>query len=73
MKNAEINVGDLDLRLANLHVDGKLALGAEIDGQLINISRAGSALALPAPVDMDDLIQNHRAADVRAVVDQLQA
>ncbi|MEW9586466.1 fumarylacetoacetate hydrolase family protein [Paraburkholderia sp. DGU8] len=71
MKNVGLEVSDLNLRLANLRVDGALALGAEIDGRLVNVTRAGTALSLPAPVDMDDLIQNHRAADVRAIVDQL--
>jgi 2-keto-4-pentenoate hydratase/2-oxohepta-3-ene-1,7-dioic acid hydratase in catechol pathway len=73
MTNVKLEVGDLNLRLANLRVDGALALGAELDGQLVNITRAGSALSLPVPIDMDDLIQNHRASDVRAVVDQLLA
>jgi 2-keto-4-pentenoate hydratase/2-oxohepta-3-ene-1,7-dioic acid hydratase in catechol pathway len=73
MTNVKLEVGDLNLRLANLRVDGALALGAELDGQLVNITRAGSALSLPVPIDMDDLIQNCRASDVRAVVDQLLA
>ncbi|MFM0180756.1 fumarylacetoacetate hydrolase family protein [Paraburkholderia aspalathi] len=73
MANAELNVSDLNLRLANLRVECALALGAEMDGLLINISRAGHALSLPVPADMDDLIQNRRAAEVRAVVDQLRA
>ena len=71
MTHIGLEVGDLNLRLANLRVDGALALAAEIDGALINITRAGNALSLPAPADVDDLIQNRRAADVRAVVDQL--
>jgi 2-keto-4-pentenoate hydratase/2-oxohepta-3-ene-1,7-dioic acid hydratase in catechol pathway len=71
MTNAELKVGDLNLRLANLRVGGGLTLGAEIDGQLINITRAGNTLSLPVPADMDDLIQNSRAAEVRAIVDQL--
>jgi 2-keto-4-pentenoate hydratase/2-oxohepta-3-ene-1,7-dioic acid hydratase in catechol pathway len=71
MINTELKVGDLNLRLANLRIGDGLALGAEIDGRLVNITRAGNALSLPVPADMDDLIQNRRAADVRAVVDQL--
>jgi 2-keto-4-pentenoate hydratase/2-oxohepta-3-ene-1,7-dioic acid hydratase in catechol pathway len=73
MNNAELGVGDLNLRLANLRVAGGLALGVEIDGQLINITRAGDVLSIPVPADMDDLLQNGRAADVRAVVGQLGA
>ncbi|KWF06549.1 5-carboxymethyl-2-hydroxymuconate isomerase [Burkholderia pseudomultivorans] len=71
MVKSELKVADLSLRLANLRVREKLALGAEIDGQLVNITRAGNALSLPAPADVDDLIQNGRAAEVRAIVDQL--
>ncbi|WP_321786914.1 hypothetical protein [Paraburkholderia sp. J94] len=32
--NAELKVGDLDLTLADLCVDGALALGAEIEGRV---------------------------------------
>lgn len=73
MNDVRMEVGDLNLKLANLRVDGALALGAELGGRLVNITRAGNALSLPVPIDMDDLVQNRRAADVCAVVDQLHA
>ncbi|KXU96484.1 5-carboxymethyl-2-hydroxymuconate isomerase [Caballeronia megalochromosomata] len=73
MDNTALNVGQLNLKLANLRVSGGLALGAEINGRVVSITHAGPALFLPAPVDMDDLLQNNRAADVRAIVDRLHA
>jgi 2-keto-4-pentenoate hydratase/2-oxohepta-3-ene-1,7-dioic acid hydratase in catechol pathway len=63
------DVSSLDLRLANLRVDGGLALGAEIDDGVINISATAAALGLPAPRDVDDLLQKHRAAEVGVVLD----
>lgn len=63
------DVSSLDLRLANLQVGGGLALGAEFDDSVINISATAAALGLPAPRDVDDLLQNHRASDVRLVLD----
>ncbi|WP_244119382.1 fumarylacetoacetate hydrolase family protein [Burkholderia gladioli] len=66
-------VGALDLRLANLRADGALALGAEIDGRIVNITRAGRELNLPAPADIDDLIQNGLAGQVRAIVERVRS
>lgn len=66
-------VGALDLRLANLRVDGALALGAEIDGRIVNITRAGRELNLPAPADIDDLLQNGLADQVRAIVERIRS
>ncbi|WP_244129108.1 hypothetical protein [Burkholderia gladioli] len=66
-------VGALDLRLANLRADGALALGAEIDGRIVNITRAGRELNLPAPADIDDLIQNGLADQVRAIVERVRS
>lgn len=63
-------VGDLNLKLANLRVADGLALGAQIDGRVLNVTQTGAALGLPAPRDMDDLLQNQRANDVRAIVDR---
>jgi len=64
-------VGDLGLTLANLRVDGALALGVKIAEKVVNLTQAGNTLKLPAPRDMDDLLQNRRAADVRAIVDRI--
>lgn len=69
--NTESKVGDLDLKLANLRVDGAFALGAEIEGRVINLTQAGATLGVPVPLDMDDLLQNRRAADVRTLFNRI--
>jgi 2-keto-4-pentenoate hydratase/2-oxohepta-3-ene-1,7-dioic acid hydratase in catechol pathway len=69
MSELEGRVSNLDLRLANLRVDGGLALGAEIGEGVINITATAGAVGLPAPKDLDDLLQAQRAPDVRAVLD----
>jgi len=64
-------IGNLNLRLSNLRVNGALAVGADIGGKLVNITSLGVELNMPAPQDMDDLIQNERWSDVRAIVERL--
>jgi len=73
MSTSKTDIGSLNLKLANLRVDGGLAVGAEIDGKIINITRAGAALNLPAPRDMDDLIQNERGADVQVILEHIRS
>ena len=65
----KLEVSALDARLANLRVGSGLALGAEIEGGIVDITRTAAALGLSAPQDMDDLLQNRRAAEVRAVLE----
>ena len=65
----KIEVSGLGGRLANLRVGADLALGAEIEGGILDITRTAAALGLNAPHDMDDLLQNRRAAEVQAVLD----
>ncbi len=67
--NQSLAVSDLNARLANLRVNGTCELGAEIDGGVLNIPATARTLGLSAPSDMDDLLQNRRAAEVRAVLD----
>ena len=73
MTNGSADVSSLNMRLANLRVDGGLALGAEFDDSVINISATAAALGLPAPRDVDDLLQENRAAEVRAVLDAVKS
>ena len=63
----------LGLRLANLCTSAGLALGAEIDAGVLNISVTAEALGLPAPTDMDDLLQNGRGSEVAAVMARVAA
>jgi 2-keto-4-pentenoate hydratase/2-oxohepta-3-ene-1,7-dioic acid hydratase in catechol pathway len=62
-------VSSLDARLANLRVDGNLALGAETIEGVVNISATAAAMGVPAPQDVDELLQRQRAAQVRTVLD----
>ena len=74
MSNASLNksdVGNLGLRLTNLQIGNSFALGAELDGKIVNISEIGALFNMPAPADVDDLLQNDRAAEVRAIVDRI--
>ncbi len=74
MSNVSIiqsDVGNLGLRLTNLRIGKSLALGAEMDGKIVNISETGALLNMAAPADLDDLLQNYRAADVRAILDRI--
>lgn len=64
-------VARLDARLANIRTDDGLALGLETERGMLDISATARGLGLSAPEDMDDLLQNGRGAEVRAVVDAL--
>jgi 2-keto-4-pentenoate hydratase/2-oxohepta-3-ene-1,7-dioic acid hydratase in catechol pathway len=63
-----LKIGDLDITLTNLRIDGAFALGAKVDGKIANITKAGATFNMPAPLDMDDLLQNGRAAEVSEIV-----
>lgn len=61
----------LGLRLANLQTPNGLALGAETDRGVLNISAIADALGLPVPLDIDNLLQNGRGAQVATIVEQV--
>ncbi len=63
----------LNLRLANLRTPDGLALGAETEHGLLNVTATAAALGLPAPLDTDDLLQNGRGAAIAAVMEQVAA
>jgi 2-keto-4-pentenoate hydratase/2-oxohepta-3-ene-1,7-dioic acid hydratase in catechol pathway len=66
-------VASLGARLANLELapDGTTALGADMARGVVVVPIAAKKLGLPAPQDMDDLLQQGRAEEVRAVLDAL--
>ncbi|WP_027531734.1 fumarylacetoacetate hydrolase family protein [Bradyrhizobium sp. WSM3983] len=64
----EIEVSALDARLANIRLGGALTLAAESEDGVIDVTATAAKLGLPAPRDIDDLLQNKRAAEVRAVL-----
>ncbi len=61
------DVGTLDARLANLRTPAGYALGLETEAGVINVTATAAALRIPAPRDLDDLLQNRSGAQVRAV------
>jgi 2-keto-4-pentenoate hydratase/2-oxohepta-3-ene-1,7-dioic acid hydratase in catechol pathway len=66
-------VASLGVRLANLELapDGTTALGVETAHGVVVVPIAAKELGLPAPQDMDDLLQQGHAEEVRAVLDAL--
>ncbi|MEK6345928.1 MAG: fumarylacetoacetate hydrolase family protein [Burkholderia sp.] len=69
MDRSNQDVGQLGLRLANLNVGGRPTLGAETGQGVLDLVASAAALGLPVPQDMDALLQEGRAAEVRAVLD----
>ena len=67
------DLASLSARLANLRVGGSYALGIETPRGVLDVSATGKALGLPAPADMDDLLQNGLAAQVRAILEAVDA
>jgi hypothetical protein len=61
------DVTKLGARIANLRKDGGYALGVETEHDILDIGATAMALGLPAPVDVDDLLQNGRGAELHAV------
>jgi 2-keto-4-pentenoate hydratase/2-oxohepta-3-ene-1,7-dioic acid hydratase in catechol pathway len=62
-------VAQLGARLANLRLPDGYALGVEMEGGVLNVTATATALGLPAPRDVDDLLQNGRGAQARAVME----
>jgi hypothetical protein len=61
------DVTTLNARLANIGTGSGYALGLETETGLLNITATGAALGMPAPVDVDDLLQNGRGEEVRLI------
>ena len=57
------------LRLLNIRAEGGYRLGVKTDRGILDVAAAGASLGLPAPRDIDDLLQNGRGNALRAVVD----
>jgi 2-keto-4-pentenoate hydratase/2-oxohepta-3-ene-1,7-dioic acid hydratase in catechol pathway len=57
------------MTLLNMRREGGYGLGVKTDKGILDVSAAAQALNLPAPVDMDDLLQNGKGGILKAVVD----
>ena len=65
------DVARLGARLTNLRTADGYTLGVETDQGILNVAATAAALGLPAPRDMDDLLQSGTGAQVRTVLDEL--
>ncbi len=61
------DVMQLDARLANIKTNNGIELGLESEKGILNITATGKALSLPAPKDLDDLLQNGLGEQVRQI------
>jgi 2-keto-4-pentenoate hydratase/2-oxohepta-3-ene-1,7-dioic acid hydratase in catechol pathway len=66
-------VAGLAARLANLSTPDGYALGLHTEGGMVNLTATAAKLGVPAPRDMDDLLQNQLANEVSVVIDALSA
>ena len=57
------------MTLLNMRRDGGYRLGVKTPKGILDVVAAGQALNLPAPTDMDDLLQNGKGGVLKAVVD----
>lgn len=62
-------VAGIGRRLCNLSVRGTQAVGIEWDDGVLDVAATAQRLAMAAPADMDDLLQNGRGAQLSAVID----
>jgi 2-keto-4-pentenoate hydratase/2-oxohepta-3-ene-1,7-dioic acid hydratase in catechol pathway len=62
-------IAQLGLRLANIQTQDGLALGVDVDDGVLDVTKTAALFALPAPLDMDDLLQNGLGAQVQAVME----
>ena len=67
------DVATLGARIANLRQDGGYALGVETEQGVLDVGATARAFGLPAPTDVDDLLQNGRGAELRAVIEAAKA
>jgi 2-keto-4-pentenoate hydratase/2-oxohepta-3-ene-1,7-dioic acid hydratase in catechol pathway len=61
-------VGRLNARIANLGIRDGYGLGLETDRGILDVCATANALTLACPRDMDDLLQNGRGAELRALM-----
>lgn len=61
-------VASLGLRIANLRLRNGISLGVEVEGGVLDIDATAASLGLPVPKTIDDLLQNGRGQELRAVM-----
>lgn len=67
---SKLDVAELNWRIAHLrNATGHLTLGVELPDGILDVGATAARLNLPAPTDMDDLLEHGRTADLQAVVE----
>jgi 2-keto-4-pentenoate hydratase/2-oxohepta-3-ene-1,7-dioic acid hydratase in catechol pathway len=61
------DIMSLNASLTNIKTNDGYALGLKTENGVLNITATGSALGLPAPLDMDDLLQHGLGNQVRII------
>jgi 2-keto-4-pentenoate hydratase/2-oxohepta-3-ene-1,7-dioic acid hydratase in catechol pathway len=61
------------MTLLNMRRNGGYALGVKLERGILDVAAAGKALGLPAPTDVDDLLQNGKGGLLKAIVEGAQA
>lgn len=72
MASSEEDSGDVasfGIRLANLRTNDGFTLGVEINGGVLDVTATALRLGLPAPKDVDDLLQRNLGRCIRAIID----
>ena len=62
-----------DMTLINMRRGDGYTLGVKMKDGVLDVAAAGSGLGMPAPTDMDDLLQNGRGPALRALIDAVEA
>ena len=62
-------IAKLGMRIANIRVTNGVSLGIETSGGVLDVSATASALNMPVPGDVDDLLQNGLGAQLAALMD----
>ena len=67
------DIAGLSVRLTNIQTSGGVSLGLEHDGGVLHVVATANALGLPAPRDMDELLQAGLGAQLKTMLDALAA
>ena len=63
------DVAGLGLRIANIRIRGDVSLGIERDDGVLDVGATASALGLPAPKNIDDLLKNGCGSELRSLLE----
>ncbi|HYG91917.1 MAG TPA: fumarylacetoacetate hydrolase family protein [Azospirillum sp.] len=61
------------MTLLTMTRDGGFGLGVKTERGILDVAQAAQALNMPAPADMDDLLQNGKGGVLKALVDKARA